>query len=164
MKGLLKRIWPVGLLLALCMLVLPSTMLAAEQKNDVYVNGIDTVGMAKAINEAATIIDSGTCGDNLTWTLDSAGTLTISGTGEMNDYLYGVNQSSSPWYDKRDVVKKISISYGVTRVGNCSFAGCSECTSVIIPNSVTNIGICAFMDCNGLTSIIIPNSVTDIDL
>ena len=27
------------------------------------------------------IAASGTCGDNLTWTLDDAGTLTISGTG-----------------------------------------------------------------------------------
>jgi len=29
-------------------------------------------------------IDSGTCGENLTWTLDSEGTLTISGIGEMS--------------------------------------------------------------------------------
>ena len=29
------------------------------------------------------VVDSGSCGDNLTWTLDSAGTLTISGTGDM---------------------------------------------------------------------------------
>ena len=40
---------------------------------------------------AATIVDSGTCGSNLTWTLDSEGTLTISGEGEMDGYL------SSPW-------------------------------------------------------------------
>ena len=29
------------------------------------------------------VVDGGSCGDNLTWTLDSAGTLTISGTGDM---------------------------------------------------------------------------------
>ena len=29
--------------------------------------------------------ESGTCGENLTWTLDG-GTLTISGTGEMTNY------------------------------------------------------------------------------
>ena len=36
-----------------------------------------------------TIVDSGNCGkdgSNVTWTLDSAGLLTISGTGEMADY------------------------------------------------------------------------------
>lgn len=38
---------------------------------------------------AADIVASGTCGaqgDNLAWSLDSDGTLTISGTGEMHDY------------------------------------------------------------------------------
>ena len=29
---------------------------------------------------------SGACGDNLTWTLDDSGVLTISGTGPMLDY------------------------------------------------------------------------------
>ena len=34
----------------------------------------------------AATVDSGECGDNLTWTLDSDGTLTISGNGAMDDY------------------------------------------------------------------------------
>ena len=34
---------------------------------------------------AATVVDSGTCGDNATWSLNSSGTLTISGTGEIYD-------------------------------------------------------------------------------
>ncbi len=37
----------------------------------------------------AGVVVSGTCGasgDNLTWTLDDAGTLTISGSGEMDNY------------------------------------------------------------------------------
>lgn len=51
MKGLLKRIWPICLLLTLCMLFLPCTMLAAEQQNDVYVNGVDTAGVARAAKE-----------------------------------------------------------------------------------------------------------------
>ena len=35
---------------------------------------------------------SGSCGDNLAWTLDDEGTLTISGTGEMENY-----NGFSPW-------------------------------------------------------------------
>lgn len=31
---------------------------------------------------------SGICGENLTWTLDASGTLTVSGTGAMKDYNY----------------------------------------------------------------------------
>ena len=48
---------------------------------------------------AATVVDSGACGDNATWSLDSSGTLTISGTGEIYDG-YGEN-SEQPWYDLR---------------------------------------------------------------
>ncbi|MBR4723694.1 MAG: hypothetical protein IK072_03050, partial [Clostridia bacterium] len=37
---------------------------------------------------SATIVSNGTCGDNLTWTLDDNGRLTISGTGTMTDHAW----------------------------------------------------------------------------
>ena len=40
---------------------------------------------------------NGTCGENLTWVLDSEGTLTISGEGEMESYSEG----GAPWYSER---------------------------------------------------------------
>ena len=42
------------------------------------------------------------------------------------------------------------------------FMGCSNLTSIVIPNSVTVVGDLAFQDCSSLTSIYIPNSVTTI--
>ena len=48
---------------------------------------------------------SGTCGDDLTWTLDDNGTLTISGTGTMYEYSY----SSVPWYAHRDHIETVAI-------------------------------------------------------
>lgn len=51
-------------------------------------------------------------------------------------------------------------TYNVTAIGNYAFAGCSELTSVTIPNSITTIGRYAFSDCKKLTSITFPNSVT----
>ena len=104
-------------------------------------------------------IVEGTCGDNLTWTLNTKdSTLTISGTGEMNNY----NSSSVPWSDYKSYIKYVTLEDGLTRIGNYAFYWCEGLTSVTIPNSVTSIGNSAFYYCRSLTSITIPNSVTSI--
>ena len=102
----------------------------------------------------ARAVQSGTCGDNLTWTLDDEGTLTIRGTGAMTNYDY----DNSPWY-YNDSIYSVIIKNGVTTIGDCAFFGCTGLTSVTIPNSVTYIGHCAFENCV-MTSMTIPNSVT----
>ena len=112
---------------------------------------------------AADIVDSGTCGaagdgSNLTWTLDSEGLLTISGSGDMYDYGYG--SSDAPWHGR---VKSAVIAEGVTSIGGCAFYNCRSLTSVTIPDSVTSIGKQAFDYCTSLTSVTIPDSVTSID-
>ena len=53
-----------------------------------------------------------------------------------------------------------SVEYSVTSIGERAFDGCSDLTSITIPNSVTSIGKDAFQNCTSLTSINIPNSVT----
>ena len=110
---------------------------------------IASVGIASA--------QSGTCGDNLTWTL-SNGTLTISGTGAMDNftltYNYNTNTytSTAPWYDYWSSILSVIISDGVTSIGESAFDGCSSLTSITIPNSVTSIGAWAFDGCSSLTS------------
>ena len=98
---------------------------------------------------------SGICGDNLEWKLTDEGVLTITGTGEMQDW----NDYSSPWYES---VKQVIIGDGVTTIGDWAFSYCRALTSITIPNSVTTIGDNAFESCSSLTSITIPNSVTTI--
>ena len=106
---------------------------------------------------------SGTCGDNLTWTLDGDGTLTISGTGKMEDYYLSNNDTTAPWGENCSLIKSVVISDGVTRIGYYAFSGCSSLTSVTIPHGVTSIGGWAFSGCSSLTSVTIPDSVTSIE-
>ena len=100
----------------------------------------------------------GSCGDNVSWVLPLDGTLTISGTGAMEDY----DIDNAPWYSFRSQVKSVVIEDGVTRIGISAFKNCDVLTDVTIPNGVSSIGEYAFSDCSSLTSVTIPNSVTSI--
>ena len=103
---------------------------------------------------------SGTCGDNLTWSLNTEdSTLTITGSGDMYNWDW---RNSSPWYNYRFYIKYLSLPNSVTSIGEWAFEYCSGLTSVTIPNSVTSIGDYAFRGCSGLTSVTIGNSVTSI--
>ncbi len=106
------------------------------------------------IQALVSVVASGECGDNVTWTLDDEGLLTIEGKGAMTDFR------TAPW--KGLSFTKAVIKDGVTTVGNNAFYGCKELTSVDIANSVKSIGEWAFYDCEGLTSMTIPDSVTSI--
>ena len=109
---------------------------------------------------AAYADDSGSCGDNLTWTfVESTGTLTISGSGAMTDFA---NNRAIPWYAYINSIEKVIIENGVTTIGRCAFYLCNNISSVTIPNSVTNISDYSFFSCNNISSIVIPNNVTSI--
>ena len=107
---------------------------------------------------AVDIVKSGTCGAEVTWTLDSEGVLTISGIGAMKEY----GPYKAPWYGSSSRVKSAVIAEGVTSIGSSAFDDCTSLTSVTIPDSVTSIGDDAFYDCTSLTSVTIPDSVTSI--
>ena len=112
------------------------------------------------------IIASGECGaegDNLKWTLNKDGVLTISGSGEMADYARaGKKESSAPWSDEASQIKSVVIESGVTSIGHYAFFCCTELASVSIPDGVTSIQGYAFYGCTGLTSLTLPASVEDI--
>ena len=108
---------------------------------------------------AATIVKSGTCGENLTWTLDSDGLLTISGSGEM---LNSNSFQIAPWRAYAVDIKQVIIHSGVSQIGDSAFYLCKNLDSITIPDSVTSIGDSAFYLCTNLDSITIPDSVTSI--
>ena len=106
------------------------------------------------------IIASGSCGGSAEWSLTEDGTLTISGTGAMEDYPY---YSSQSWYEHAGAINSVIISDGITHIGNRAFSGCSSLTEITIPDSVTSIDGYSFSGCTALTKITIPDSVTSID-
>ena len=100
--------------------------------------------------------EKGTCGENCTWELDKkSGTLTISGTGDMEDYTSG-------WGEWKDKITRVEMEEGVTSIGNQAFDECENLASITIPGSVTSIGGSAFNLCKNLTDITIPDSVNQI--
>ena len=144
------------------------------------------LGMVDTAYAAA--LASGKCGDSATWTLDSTGTLTISGTGPMYNYSLWDN----PWCDialrssgiSTRVVNAV-VSSGVTTLGAYALSACDSMVSVSlpetllavgescffsstalhnisIPNSVRSIGDCAFSGCNGLTRVTLGSSLKGI--
>lgn len=127
----------------------------------------ETQGITFAALDA--IPTSGQCGDNANWTLDENGTLTISGTGDMWDFL-PESLASYAMYGQQII--SVVIEEGITGIGECAFIfpgnGYDESqiggnlTEVTIPTSVTKIGSAAFSNCYYLQEVIIPDSVTNI--
>ena len=91
----------------------------------------------------------------------SGGTLTISGTGDMQDWG---DEENVPWYSIRETITAVSFESGseITGIGAYAFFECYSLASITIPESVTGIGAFAFCGCDSLTGITIPESVTSI--
>ena len=110
-----------------------------------------------AVFKSVAIIDSGECGEAVTWKLNAENKLTISGEGAITDFA---NSTSVPWYSYKSTITELAIEDGISHIGNWSFYECRNVTSVTIPDSVTSIGSDAFKSCSRLTSVTIPDSVT----
>ena len=110
--------------------------------------------------KALAVVESGNCGNGVTWELNNKGVLTISGTGAMDDF----SSDTMPWYEylDSDYIEKIVIGNGVTHIGANAFRYCGLVMTVNIPSSVTSIGADAFSSCSSLDTITIPSSVTTI--
>lgn len=175
-----KRLTALLLALAMCLSILPANVLAvelgSEEEATEAVESKDSgepveAEEAQTIEEEETVQEpekdespstmaatSGKCGKNVTWKLDSKGTLTISGTGEMHYYGYG----DQPWYSNRGKIKSVVIKNGLTSISSFTFCDCNKLTSVTIPNSVTSIYGDAFYNCDSLTKLNLPRRLTNI--
>jgi len=97
--------------------------------------------------------EPGQCGADLTWSLDG-GTLTISGSGEMDDYPDG----DAPWLAHKDQITKLVFTGSVSYVGACAFKDYDNLKEISFGNAMHTIGEQAFQSCDGLTSLYLPDT------
>lgn len=91
----------------------------------------------------------GPCGGTMRWAVVN-GTLTISGTGKIEDYT---GQNKVPWFDYLTDINTVIVRKGVTDIGENAFSNCTNLTLVDISSSVTNINSNAFNGCTNLTAV-----------
>lgn len=102
---------------------------------------------------------SGKCGPSAYWSFDSStGTLTISGSGAMEDYEYG----NYPWMDYRNSIQTIVIGDQITQIGRNAFPW-TACSTIKFGKNVRSIGERAFNGCRNLNGdLTLPDSVQTI--
>ena len=129
---------------------------------------IEIVGSLQLYNNIPEVAPSGSytilnaaagnlCGANLYWEYDG-GTLTIKGEGAMFDY----SRYNAPWDSYRENITAISLSSGITTIGNYAFSDITNLAKISMPSTLLSIGKNAFYHCASLSSITIPANVDTI--
>lgn len=104
-----------------------------------------------AIDEIA----SGSCGDNITWSLNSNGMLTITGSGAMVG-------TTCAWTDYKEQVKEVKFNGNITSISDCAFEYNTNIETITLPDSVVTIGRRAFAECTKLKTVIFPENLRTI--
>lgn len=89
---------------------------------------------------------SGTCGENAQWSYSEDGTLTITGSGSINDYATG----EAPW--SSCTVKNVIVEDGITRIGANAFSFCKTLQTITIPANV-DVDEVAFAGCEAIAEL-----------
>ena len=113
----------------------------------------DTIAVTVLSSPSGTgLLDWGICGPNLQWQLNTAGTLTITGSGDMYD-LYN---NPCHWEQYADRITRVVFPNTITGIGYGAFLSCEKLTEVTLPDSVRRIGGSAFSNCYSLTRVTLP--------
>lgn len=125
---------------------------------------------------------TGNCGENITWEYwETEQRLRISGSGAMPDWTTDV---PAPWYEYRSNIKDLTISSGITavgdyafyngrltkvslpqgiaRIGNYAFYG-NAFAELSLPEGLTTIGEYAFYGCRSITELVLPEGLTSLE-
>lgn len=113
----------------------------------------------------AETLSSGQCGNNVFWSLDSNGTMRISGKGKMWDFRNDsdkLDYHQNPYESYKNKIKNLVIEEGITAIGADAFTECNNLTNVEFPEGLLEIGYFSFRNCCNLTNIKLPNSLKSI--
>lgn len=108
---------------------------------------------------AETVVESGSCGEDLQWAFYDSGLLQITGSGKMDYYN---NTPEVPWFDYLAQITAVSFPEGLESLSHFTFYGCTGLTEVTFPESLKSLGNASFYGCTGLTEVVIPDSVTQL--
>ncbi len=89
--------------------------------------------------------------------------------GDNNGYITDVEMAvvrnlAEAFYEKSQIVSFNELQYftGLKNISENAFNGCSNLTTITLPENVSTIGENAFMDCSNLITITVPEKVTTI--
>ena len=92
-----------------------------EEKTLESGDGLDDILSESISKEIASVVETGSCGENATYTLDEDGTLVISGAGAIE---------KNAFYKRQDI-KEIVIEKGITEIGQNVFSNCSNLQKIL---------------------------------
>lgn len=137
--------------------IIPVTKTSTDSNSanmtDKMVDAAYAVSLARDLDYTIT----GTCGDNMFWSLDPEGNLEIRGSGEME---WG--QKSAPWQRYKASIKKIIVGDGITSIYKDAFTECSQVDGVELGKDIVKIGDRAFWMMPKLKDIKLPQDIKEI--
>ena len=125
----------------------PDELQETEEKTLESGDGLDEgyILLESISKENASVVETGSCGENATYMLDEDGMLVISGIGAIE---------KNAFYKRQDI-KEIVIEKGITEIGQNVFSNCSNLQKIVIGEDISIIDMGAFAGCTDLNKLII---------
>ena len=107
-------------------------------------------GQVTPQNEDETTVQTGICGENATYGLDSKGNLRITGSGAVT-YITAFKENNQ--------IRTVVVEEGITDIAAYAFSRCDNLISVTLPDSMTAIREAMFIKCDNLSEVTLPKKL-----
>lgn len=107
-------------------------------------------GQVTTQNEDETTVQTGKCGEDATYDLDSKGKLWIKGSGAVTDITA---------FKENNQIRTVVVKEGITDIAPYAFSRCDSLVSVTLPDSMTAIREAMFIKCDNLSEVTLPKKL-----